>query len=468
MVIGASLLAGLAFLWFRYRPARAKALLDRIRGITPSAGLAWACAAALVVLFAAQVYILIFQVWHENLPAWSWSQHLPVPVYNGQSGRHAYHRICSYAAFAIAVLQTGALAYLALAAERRLPRMWLAVGTAVAMFAAIALATPAMSTTDPYEFAASSIAGWASYAPPKGILDGTIYAPIAPHIQLRGVLYGPLWLAFDIAELGWIPTIIGKIVMLRVVNALLIVAFAALLARLRFSRAAVVACLANPAFWYYSVVNPHADIEGLVILALAAVALTAARPWVAVVLVAIAGCFKLPFVVAGGAIFASLDGATRRFGLWGSAIALSLVVTVLLAGPRYMLGFSGYVAHSGELTHESAVGLWIPFAVFAVGATAVLVTTGRGTPAVAWTFGQLGPLAAPWYLLWGVPFAWSVGALTLFALSFPLVMVSSEQTLDVTPLPAFVIAGCLLAWAVDEVRSRRASGRKLERGAPAS
>jgi hypothetical protein len=466
-VIGVSLFAALGFIWVRFRPARVRALVAALTSLEPTPGMMYACAAGLVCAFLAQVYILVFQVWHENTPGWLWSQQLPIPVYNGQTGLIAYHRICSYAALAVALLQTGFLGYLALAVQRRVPRAVAVSGAVVALLAIVALATPAMSTTDPYEYAAASMIGWSAYAPPPGIFDGTAYAPIFPHIKLEGVLYGPLWLVFDIFELGHVPSILGKLVVLRIVNAGLLFLFAGLLARLRLSRAAIVAWLANPAVWYYSVVSPHADIEGLVLIAGAALAVAARRPWFALALVGIAGCFKLPYVVMGGAVFAGLRTAWQRLGFWCGAIAVTLAVTLALAGTRYMLGFGSYVSHSGTFTRESAAGFWVVFAMLAVAATTSFVTTGRGIPAAAWMFGQLGPLAAPWYLQWGIPFAMGTGALTLFALSLPLGMVVSETAFNLWPLPSVLVVGCGIALIADDLRSRRRTGRELEGGAPA-
>ena len=466
-MIGVSLFAALVYFWVRIRPARARALVTAVSGLEPSPAVMYACAAGLVCAFVAQVSILMFQVWHENTPGWAWSQQLPVPVYNGQTGRIAYHRICSYAALAVALLQTGFLGYLALAVQRRVPRALALSGVVVGLLAIVALATPAMSTTDPYEYAAASMIGWSAYAPPPGIFDGTAYAPIFPHIKLEGVLYGPLWLVFDIFELGHVPSILGKLVTLRIVNAALLFLFAGLLARLRLSRAAIVACLANPAVWYYSVVSPHADIEGLVLIAGAALAVASRRPWFALALVAVAGCFKLPYVVMGGAVFAGLRTAWQRLGFWAGAIAVTLALTLALVGPHYLLGFGSYVSQSRNFTHESAAGYWVIFAALAVAATTSLVATGRGISAAAWAFGQLGPLAAPWYLQWGIPFAMGTGALTLFALSFPLGMVVSEPTFDLWPLPAVAIVGCGIAMLVDDLRSRRGTRRGLEGGAPA-
>lgn len=449
-----SAVAIILFAWLRFRERLGRSPAHLLRSVRPAPALAYAGAALLAPLFAAQAAILVLQTRYEGaaLPRGS-REVLPIPVFDGRLHPPPIEALYSHVALGVGVLETLCLGIVVLAAHagvgRRLTPLVVAVGGALA---AIALLTPAMATRDPYEYAATSMLGFAAYAPPAGAFHGTPYAPIFGRVPLRGVIYGPLWVAFDTLELALVPAIAAKIIVLRAVNAGLVAALLLLLGRAGASRASLVSIGVNPAVWCYAVLSPHADIEALVLLAAAMLAAQRARPWIAMVLLAAAGAVKLTFLLAGAAVLAPIAGATRRFGLWGGAIASAAVASLLVPGNAYVHDLISYVPYSRNLVPESSGGLWMVPAALAALATIVLLASGRGIAAAAWLFGQLAPLTAPWYLLWGFPYAQATGVLTALAVSLPLATVALDLNFHLNPIPTAVALGCAAGFAIEVVR----------------
>ncbi len=340
------------------------------------------------------------------------------------------------------------------AARFAIPRgLRVALCLAGAGMLAIALGTPAMATTDPYEYAATSIIGFAAYAPPPGAFAGTTYAPIFTHLPITGVIYGPLWVAFDTFVLALVPTILGKLVVLRVVNAALLGVFAYVLTRAQVPRPAIVALLVNPAVWYYVVLSPHADIDGLLLIGCALLAAQRSRSWLAMAFLAGAGSVKITFLVAGAAVLAPLSDARKRGLAWAGAIVLAAGASLFVPHNGYVSSVATYVPHSRFLTKETVSGQWMIVAALAGASVVLLLFGGKRVTTAPWLFGQLAPLAAPWYMLWGLPYALVSGAAAVLLGSLPLTTALLDLNFDMTPFPLILILACIGGYGYEVWRS---------------
>jgi hypothetical protein len=445
------MLACAAVVWFVLRGRYGSVILPWLQRFAPAPNVARAALYALAPAFAAQIVLLCFQVRYENgAPLSDWMQRLPIPVYDHHTERSSVHQLFSALGIGLGAVEVCLLAAVAVACERGIAGVGRrSVPVVAAVMAAIALGAPAMSTSDPYEYVAAGMLGLAAYLPPHGVFDHTIYGSIAPHIPMEGVLYGPVWLLIDTAVTFFVPTILAKLIALRVLNALLLVLLLWLLARAGTSRTGLVAIAVNPALWYYVVANPHADIECLVAVAAAFLCSQRARALGAILFVCAAGLIKFPFIVAGAAAFAPFASVRRRLLLWGAAVVVILGVSYVFPGPVYLHGVAHhatfYAARAHAWGQDDSVTM-IPLACLVMVAFVVL---GRGAPGAAWFFGQLSPLTAPWYLLWGMPYALATRSLVLFLVPIPLLAAMRDQDFIGSPLPGCIVACFVAALLLD-------------------
>ncbi len=416
----------------------------------PTALVSRAAAIAIVPVFAAEIALLLYQAHVENGPPLSdWLRRLPLPVYDHHTERVSVHWAIAYGGYALAAIETTLVAVVAFAVHsgrfRSGYRFVLAVGAVLAL---VSILAPVMATTDPYEYVASGMLGFRSYAPGPNPFAGTIYAPIDVHVPMRGVLYGPLWLAIDIGVTSLFGTILAKLIALRVFNAILLGGLVWVLARAGVAPAGLVALGLNPALWFYVVVNPHADVEGLVAVAGAFALAQRKKGILAVLLVVAAGLIKVPFIVAGAAAFAPLS-VGRRIVLATVAAVLAVVISYLIPGPRYFSSIFGHVHMWAGRAHERGAD-WFVYAIpFVVAIMVAFVFSRRAVTGAAWLFGQLSPLAAPWYLFWGMPYAFASRGFVLYLVALPLFGAMLDAMYIGTPMPFAVDAAVLCGFVLD-------------------
>ncbi len=369
-------------------------------------------------LYAAQLAIVSIESRLNSAAShFAWMKTLPIPVINRDYQGFPHQALMGAVGLGLGALEAVALALVILTTRHRagvFEKRF--VVTLVCTFAVLSFAAPAMSTTDPYEYAATGLLGFAAYAPAAHAFAGTVYAPFQKLVPLSGVIYGPLWVLVDTAQTSLGSSVYQKIEAIRGTNAGFVALFLALLARAGLSRAALIGFALNPCTWFYFVANPHADIEGLALLAAAYGFALRSKSRASMFFVAAAGLIKLPFVVIGGASLVPLSGAGRRFGTWLLACALVIVVSALVPEHAYLKGLSQFAAH------RAAVGWYAGWLVIA-GALAVamllLVGVRRGPLGAAWLFQQLAILAAPWYLFWGVPYAIATDSIEIYLVALP-------------------------------------------------
>jgi hypothetical protein len=283
--------------------------------------------------------------------------------------------------------------------------------------AALSLAAPVLSTTDPYEYVATGMLGLRAYAPPAGAFIGTAYEAINGRIPLIGVIYGPLWVLIDTAQTALGSSMYQKIEAIRLWNLVFVALSIWFFARAGLSRAALIAFALNPAVWYFSVANPHAEIEGVTLLAAAYACACRSKTVAATAFLVAAGLVKLPFVIVGGALLGPLRGAWPRCRAWFAAIAIVCVLSSAVPGGAYLSTlwhYAGVRASSAWPAH------WVTFAPVLMILTLWLVARSRGYLGAAWLFHQMAPIAAPWYIFWGIPYALATAGLELYLVVFPL------------------------------------------------
>ncbi len=399
------------------------ALALKINRYRPTVAGALGCAIALIPLYAAQLALVALQSQFQDAGRFAWMAALPIPVSDDRAGNSWTHAPYACAALAIGLAQCVALGVVVLSLRQRPapldPRILAAIACAMATLSLIA---PAMATTDPYEFAATGLLGFRSYAPSHDAFVGTLYEAFANHIPMQPVVYGPLWVAIDIAQTHFGSSIYGKIEALRITNVAFVAGFVWLLSKARVPRTGLVACALCPALWLYAVADPHADIQGLVLFAAAYAFARRSKALPAAIFIVLAGLIKFPFVVLGGALLAPLPGAARRCCIWIAAIAAVLVASYAIEGGAYAADVSHVAVRHA---HANWSPDWLVFAPLSALFTAVLLVSRRGFTAVPWFFHQLAPLAEQWYLFWGIPYALSserfVPYVVLMPLAAPLV-----------------------------------------------
>jgi hypothetical protein len=455
-----SIMASFVCVWAVLKGHGASAIWERLRSFRPTSRLAVTCAVLIVPIYIVALLNLYAQVRLEEGPPFdTWMQALPLPVYDARTQNAAVHSTFSSIALCCGLAATLSLGVLGAAFRHGIagvPRR--AFGVIAALLAVASLAAPAMSTTDPYEYVAAALLGFRAYAPPPGVLAGTIYAPILSNIPLRGVIYGPLWVLINNLQLALGTSVFIKLELLRIWNVAFLGILYVLLGRAGVSRDTRVLFVVNPALWYYVVVNPHADVQGLLLIVGAWIAAQRSRGILAAVLLAGAGLIKLPFLLVGAAALAPLNGARRRYTVWfGAAFGVALG-SWLVPGSAFWHDFTHYVAHGTVHAHANLRDGWLLVAPIVAAITVALLARRRAVYGAAWLFPQIAPLAAAWYLLWGMPYAAVTGTLEAFVIAMPLasVLIDSTNTLALPGIAIAVALGVFLAVDVSTmIRSRQ-------------
>ncbi|GAC1542372.1 MAG: hypothetical protein NVS3B16_07240 [Vulcanimicrobiaceae bacterium] len=468
-VTDVAVFAFIVVLWERLAAVNGSGVASFVRRLRPGRNLTYAGLAALPFLLLCQVALLAFQSRYDNTHAGSaWlKEALPLPVFDGDHGSAGLNPFSAALGFGIGACETLALGVVLLGLADGVAIGRRAVAGVVAALAFVSLTAPVMSTTDPYEYVATGLLRFAAYAPPHDAFVGSIYAPIDRFIPLRGVIYGPLWVLVDIVQTSFGSTIVQKIEALRVTNLAFVLALVQVLRACRVSRAVVIAVALNPVVWFYTVANPHADIQGLLLLAAAFYFARRSNVAFAMLCVVAAGLIKLPYVVIGGVMLSPLRGGVLRVAAWCGAVALVLAVSSLVQGHAYVHDVSKFAVVKSEVNRSNGWLLMLPVVVAAVFA---MLAFRKGAAGIALLFSQAGPIAAPWYLYWGLPYALVSGAGEAYLAGIPLLATLREDTFA---LMLFAVKKALVvllvgALIVDQVwlRRRRAATARLQISTP--
>jgi hypothetical protein len=214
--------------------------------------------------------------------------------------------------------------------------------------------------------------------------------------------YGPGWTLLSRAAVALAHDLASQVYVFRAIGCLAMVAsIGALLAARRTIAAALFGL--NPTLWHVYLTEAHNDVVGiaLVLLAYAARRFTPA----AIVLVALAGAIKLPFLAIGVVVFASAPSLRARVVPATIATLCGLALSLVFGGSDYIWAMH----RTTELyAHEVNRYEWVSHALLGaigLGALATVVLVRRCFWGASWSFMAFGQYTAWQYLGWAVPYA---------------------------------------------------------------
>lgn len=403
---------------------------------------AWCWAATLLVAYAAQLEVVRYAALSLT-SSQQWRSHLPIPV--AEHGM-AHPDLIEALLLCLALYQSFAL----YALYRTMPSRLVLFGGA-ALMVGLSVAAPAFISPDPYAYVGDAILGVRAYAPPKsdftaeyGLINRFFAAPMLP------APYGPLWIAVARLVTGNAPTLLSKLIALRILGA---VSFVALLAALKAygvrPRLLAVAAL-NPAIAQQYVADAHNDLLGIALVVAAAALVRQRRATVASGVTAAAGLVKLPFTVLALPIFAAVKPRWQRYACATGAIVLAIAISWLGAGAGYFRGLNVHVPAPGPVyVLNVAVSL---AALFLLGLATI---GGRRLYSGVWLIAMMSSYVATWYVAYGLPYALArhrLVAYLLIALPFACATIDAKFMRPWTPI---VLAAAIGASVVRGKRSWR-------------
>jgi hypothetical protein len=286
----------------------------------------------------------------------------------------------------------------------------------------LSVVAPVLTNADLYAYVGNALLGVAAYAPPHAPFGGEFEAINAFwNVPMPPTTYGPLWIAIARLVTSAAPSLMTKLLALRIFNAAL---FASLVLLLRADGLPVrtLSLIAlNPALSFEFVLNGHNDLLPVTIL-VAAAAVTRAQPIAGTALVAAAALVKAPYVLLGLPVLARIADARTRWSLCILAAAVALALSWLAGGPPYLRALTKHVvgSHLETFVHGLA-------ALAAVCVVLAAVAGLRRLRTAVWLVPMIGAYTASWYALWSFPYA--LGArrvLVYFLLWLPFVTMLGE------------------------------------------
>jgi hypothetical protein len=276
----------------------------------------------------------------------------------------------------------------------------LVLRVAAAAMLVLSLVTPAFISLDPYSYAADAYLGRAAYVAPIAPLPGELrvvseaFAGAVPPAP-----YGPLWLLLTRAVTALIPSLLLKLLALRLLGALSLIAVAGAMARLGLPRRLLAIVWLNPGLALYYVMNAHNDLFAVACIAWAAAWI---RRSVTASLIAIlaAALIKLPFAVLALPVLQPIRSSRGR---WACAVVIiigALALSWLTGGREY---FQALAVHAPPLAAYNVLNLAVAF-----GALAAVVTATAGyrrLRSAVWLMPMIGSYPTPWYFIWGFGYA---------------------------------------------------------------
>lgn len=411
-----------------------RGLLGGLRVRLPRLSPGWLALAApaLVAAFAAQLALCDYQAAHDGLrPAWF--ARMPYHFVDDAYRFGAAHARISYLALALALVETAGLAaILAVVAHHpsnRAARLVPAIATAA--MAVLALISPVVTSGDVFGYVGIGMMKWQAYLRPAGFFWGE-YARVFDRYPIRPVVYGPVWVGLNAALVALGTSFAGKVLALRIFGAVLIFALVAVLRALRVGTPVLWAVALNPMLWFQFVVNTHNDLLPIVLVVAALPAIERRLPWVAVLLVALAGAVKLPFLLLGAVVFARVPKFPVRLAYAAGAVALALGISYVFGGTPYLDALTSTGRARAIWSLDISI-LRTAFVLLAVAATAAAVLARRFFAFAGWLCPGLAPLLFPWYLAWTIPYVCAAGAgllETLLALPIAATLADTIYELD--------------------------------------
>ncbi len=346
-------------------------------------------------------------------------------------------------AIAIATLLAAAVQTFALAGLYRAnPSRTVVVAGTIAMLA-LSLAAPVIVNADLYAYVGNGVLGLGAYTPPNVPFAGDLAAINARWgTPVPAATYGPLWLVVARAVVSRAPTLAAKLVTFRVLGGFAFVALLFLLRAAGVPSRLVALVALNPGFALQFVLDAHNDALAIAMV-VAAAPLARRLPIVACGLIIAAALVKLPYVLAGLPVLATIVPKTLRYLVAAFAVAVAIAVSWLGGGRPYFDALTSY-ARSSQL--ESVLHVAAALAAFALLLSALAGMRRLRTG--VWLVPMLGAYTAPWYVAWSLPYALARRrVLAYLAIWFPLVSALAEPSL-VRPWTLVLLVPVLVATAI--------------------
>jgi hypothetical protein len=404
-----------------------------------------------------------YAVWHARMP-------LGLFIWDDKSWHHLLFpkgARPNIIASLLSLLQTAALfGIMRSLPERNVSKIarGILLAASVTMIA-LAVTTDTVTSADIYAYAAYSHLSLAqAYAPVQHMFsDGFSLLNTLPNHLWYGVPpetwrglepapYGPLWLCFAHLTMGWTHDLALTLYLSRLVNVLAFVGCIIALRTLGISEALIAMFALNPALIFHFIADGHNDI---IALALILIGFSAAQkaPWLGVLIAAMAGLVKLPYVILSILVARAFEKLPMKIL---SGIAIPIVVAVgswFWGGHAYLYGLTHHV--QGNTTGETHFhwALHTLFVLTGIFGVIAAVLFGKFFSPIAYMFPTLFAVVHPWYLIAGLPYALQNGraAFTTFLIFLPLL----SFEMDIVYNPSFVsyllfigliALGCIGAW----------------------
>ncbi len=347
------------------------------------------------------------------------------------------HRVGTGPVFSLVMLVTGALQslvllalYRGLAGTSARASAWLVAGAAALLVLSLLCADTDVD--------ASAYVGYAklasfhdAYRPPAMAFGGDLAVINANWgARLPALDYGPLWLLVDRLAAGAAPSYAAALLVLRLCNAVFLLALLAALRRLGFARPLLAVVALNPMLWFYYVVQAHNDLMAI-LLVVAGAALARRRPLLGALVAGAAGLVKITFVALAVLAYAGRRAPRTTIAYLALAVAAAAALSAAFGGADYLhamlsAGHQQIAARSDAL---HAVGVVLHLCVAAVAGIALLWAVLRGEfvwPAT-YGFSAISTILYPWYFGWCIPYALRVPR---FAAAFFITLPALAHALD--------------------------------------
>ncbi len=396
-------------------------------------------------------------------PIPAWLANLPLLPIDDRGPRFGHAPLWSSAA-ACTLAETIALwAVYRTGRQRRFGRRAsVVVVLGAALMIVAAFFTPALTSFDMFAYVGSEHVP-DPYHPPSVAFSGDFRAinyvygvPIFPSP------YGPVWLAlariavFPFASLG------AQLRALRLLGALCLIASVFAIRALRFGAAEVSLIALNPALIIDFVLDGHNDVTAIA-LALWALALGTRLPAAGVILGALAGGVKLPFLAIGTLAAAGAKSPAARLTGAALVVAGGVALSAALGGRDYLQAIRTTARlYSAALADPLVNGAHAVLALAALAAVGCAIVARRSWPTASWAFAALAAAFFGWYVAWGLPYAaYERRWLAAFALSLPpltfllATFYASSSLLNLTLMSAIIGAPVATYAALRRTRRSR-------------
>ncbi|MBV8490579.1 MAG: hypothetical protein JO199_08620 [Candidatus Eremiobacteraeota bacterium] len=325
-----------------------------------------------------------------------WRAQMPLPVMDLHPDRAS--RIEAL------MLACGGLQSFALIALYRSNVKPLLIAAGTAMLAAMSLAAPALASADAYSNAGYSMLANPYITPVHGFGGAYAFVDRWWGVPMVPSPYGPLWTLLDRVAIGWAPSLLAKMIALRVLCAVALGATVAALWRLGMPLRIVAIAALNPALFLQFVANAHNDVVALLVIALAALAIRR-NVWLAALALVAAGLLKVPYALLGLPVLAAVRNLWRRSTVAGTVLVATAALSWWAGGPLYAAALA---THARMAPHEFVT--WRVLAALVAIAVLVAALAGvRRLRTAVWLVPPLGALYPaflyPWYLMWSFPYA---------------------------------------------------------------